>query len=473
MSSAIWVGVERGACERLMTMLPQATLIDPSREDCPALNLLHAYRVDDGEREALAGAFLAVVEAENRRAWGPNLADAIYIATIATLEWAAAQSIEATAPDVADFLSDESRRAAMLAWLPDGDDTARSLPDQKSLVHAGRKVRRLLISTRMRRLLATPGGIDLTRDVFERQDAALICCYDLGDLGARTAGSLASLTCSAILHAGYRRTQGSAPVYVFADEFQLYASGVQEQMLTQLRRYGIGLTVACQGLWQLSEGVRDAVVQTGSLTCYRLHPKDAQYVGKWWQIEPERLTNLRTATALRRELRAGKPSAIEVVTHDPADPARLPDHRHSAPFWVRIADGLAGAILAGCDVAARMPGAALAARASLVSQGAPAGRPDLLHDRRPLVATEMAPSADGRHRDAHAANGVSPREPPARKARDNCGRADALRRGRRYRARARAARPPRPAQDPAVPRVVSERRMDGAWDTIPGADDRV
>lgn len=380
MSSIIWVGVERGACERLMALLPQATLVDPSREDCPPLNLLRTYRHDDGEREAIAGAFLSVVESENTRGWGPNLSDAIQVATLMALEWGDKQGVEITARDIVMLISDERERNRRYAWMDDPEDYARAMPDRRTCENAARKVQRIVLSKRMRRLLGETGGLDLDRDVFQLPNAAIVCCYDLGDLGAKTAGSLASLTCAAILHAGYRREQGADPVYVFADEFQLYASGVQEAMLTQLRRYGISLTVACQGLWQLSERVRDAVLQAGSLYCYRLHPKDAQSVGKWWGVDPGAFLNLRTASCLARELTDGKPSAVQVIAHDPSDPTRPPHYRGRTPFWVSIADAGADGILAACDYAARLSGATKAALRSEASHCASAARPDVLPD---------------------------------------------------------------------------------------------
>jgi DNA helicase HerA-like ATPase len=76
------------------------------------------------------------------------------------------------------------------------------------------------------------------------------------------------------------------PFYVCADEFQSFTTLTFANMTAELRKYGIGLTLAHQYFHQLEPDVRHAVLgNAGTLISFRLGAEDASYLAK--EFEPE------------------------------------------------------------------------------------------------------------------------------------------------------------------------------------------
>ncbi len=69
------------------------------------------------------------------------------------------------------------------------------------------------------------------------------------------------------------------PFYVFLDEFQMFATTSLASMLSELRKYGVSLTLANQYCSQLDRAVRDAVVgNVGTLIPFRVSAADAGHL---------------------------------------------------------------------------------------------------------------------------------------------------------------------------------------------------
>jgi len=64
--------------------------------------------------------------------------------------------------------------------------------------------------------------------------------------------------------------------FVFIDEFQSYTTHSAANMVSELRKYGIGLTLANQHLAQIDPEIRHAVLgNVHSLIAFRVGPEDA------------------------------------------------------------------------------------------------------------------------------------------------------------------------------------------------------
>lgn len=75
------------------------------------------------------------------------------------------------------------------------------------------------------------------------------------------------------------------PFYLYVDEFQNFATPDFAQMLSEVRKYGMGLILANQFVSQLDEQVRDAIFgNTGTQMTYRVGVQDASILGK--EFEP-------------------------------------------------------------------------------------------------------------------------------------------------------------------------------------------
>lgn len=76
------------------------------------------------------------------------------------------------------------------------------------------------------------------------------------------------------------------PFFVYLDEFHNFTTIFIATMLSELRKYGLGLTLAHQFLSQLKSEVREAVFgNVGSMVCFRIGPEDARFIEKWYEGE--------------------------------------------------------------------------------------------------------------------------------------------------------------------------------------------
>jgi len=75
------------------------------------------------------------------------------------------------------------------------------------------------------------------------------------------------------------------PFNLYVDEFQNFATPDFAQMLSEVRKYNVSLTLANQFVSQLDEQVRDAIFgNVGTLMSYRVGMQDAAILAK--ELEP-------------------------------------------------------------------------------------------------------------------------------------------------------------------------------------------
>jgi len=71
------------------------------------------------------------------------------------------------------------------------------------------------------------------------------------------------------------------PFFVYADEFQSFATSTFASILSEARKYRLGLILAHQYIAQLPEGVRDAVFgNVGTLISFTVGTDDARYLAR-------------------------------------------------------------------------------------------------------------------------------------------------------------------------------------------------
>lgn len=102
-----------------------------------------------------------------------------------------------------------------------------------------------------------------------------------GRVGADGANLLGSLLASAVSLAALSRAdtteEDRRPFFFYLDEFHNFSTKAFADMLSELRKYGVGLIVSHQYLGQLSEEVRLAILgNVGSVVSLRVGPEDAR-----------------------------------------------------------------------------------------------------------------------------------------------------------------------------------------------------
>ncbi len=135
------------------------------------------------------------------------------------------------------------------------------------------------------------GQAKSTLNMREAMDSGKIVFLKLakGLLGEEDSSFLGNLIVPKILAAALSRQdipkEQRRPFYFYVDEFQNFATPDFAQMLSEVRKYGMGLIMANQFVSQLDQQVRDAIFgNTGTQMTYRVGVQDASILGK--EFEP-------------------------------------------------------------------------------------------------------------------------------------------------------------------------------------------
>jgi len=176
------------------------------------------------------------------------------------------------------------------------------------------KLGALLADPTLYRILVTP-GVDLHFRQIMDTGGVLIANLAKGRLGEDSSATLGSLLVSTIGLAALSRADvpaaGRRPYFLYVDEFQSFTTLAFANMLSELRKYGLGLTLAHQYFHQLDPDVRYAVLgNTGTLISFRVGPEDAAVLAREFQptFGVEDLINLPNRHFYVRLLIAGTPS---------------------------------------------------------------------------------------------------------------------------------------------------------------------
>lgn len=126
----------------------------------------------------------------------------------------------------------------------------------------------------------TAGGTQL--DLRELMDDGRLLLVNLakGRIGADGASLLGSLLLSSLSLAGLSRADSPEanrrPFFIYLDEFHSFSTTALADMLSELRKYGLSLTLAHQYVRQIKEEVRQSVLgNVGTIVCFRIGPEDA------------------------------------------------------------------------------------------------------------------------------------------------------------------------------------------------------
>ena len=119
-----------------------------------------------------------------------------------------------------------------------------------------------------------------------------------GRLGADVSGVLGGLVLSMMASAAFTRnslpTHQRRPYIIYVDEFANFTTGTIAGMLSELRKYKIGLVLAAQFCSQIKTSILDAILgNVGTLMVFRLGAQDAPLISKQLgNIHPADIINL-------------------------------------------------------------------------------------------------------------------------------------------------------------------------------------
>lgn len=199
-------------------------------------------------------------------------------------------------PDILRLYSDKGFRQSVTSGIR--NETVRRFWKQEfenyswrlraeAVVPIQNKLGALLSDPTLRRILVNP-TVDLHFRSLMDEGRVLLVNLAKGRIGEDSALILGGLLVSTLGLAGFSRAElpldARKPFFLYVDEFQNFTTLSFVNMMSELRKYGIGLTLAHQYLHQLEPEIRHGVLgNAGTLIAFRLGPEDASALAKEFQ----------------------------------------------------------------------------------------------------------------------------------------------------------------------------------------------
>jgi len=241
------------------------------------------------EKRALAAAgLLEVFKKIWADTWGPRL-EHILRNTLLTL----LDQPQATLADILRLLDDYRYRREAIArvenrhvrdfWLREYE----AYPERyrvQVIAPIQNKVGAFLSNPILSRILTQPQSDFDMRSLMDKGKILLVNLAKgkIGEDATALMGALlvSSLGLTALSRAG-TPADDRRPFFLYLDEFQTFATLSLANMLSELRKYGLGMVLAHQYLDQIDNEIRDAILgNVGTVITFRLGLSDAQYLSK-------------------------------------------------------------------------------------------------------------------------------------------------------------------------------------------------
>jgi hypothetical protein len=242
---------------------------------------------------------------------------------------------DAALPDLLRILTDQRFRARVLErvsnaqvrmfWL---DEYPKYNPRyrQEAIAPVQNKVGAFLADPRLYRMLTRPDQDLRLRSIMDSGKILLVNLAK-GALGDDTSGLLGALIVSTLSLAAFSRIDtpeaARRDFFLYLDEFQNFTTLSVATMISEMRKFRVGLTLAHQHLHQLEPDVRHAVLgNAGTMIAFRLGAEDAAVISRELAptFMPENLIELPNFTIYLRLLIDRMPSKpFSATTLSPKD----------------------------------------------------------------------------------------------------------------------------------------------------------
>ncbi len=308
--------------ERLVKSIPEERLSDLVYLNPASGN--HPYRYNPIRKvraDKIPLAVSGVLEAFRKiwgNSWGVRMEHIFRNALHALIEYG-----DATLPDLLRLFVDKEFRSLVLKKVTNQqvrrfweDEFAKYSPwyRQEAIGPIQNKVGAFLADRRLRDLfIGSKKELSVRRLMDERK--ILLLNLSKGELGEDSANLLGALLVSTISLAAFSRAElpedKRRDFFVYLDEFQNFTTLTVANMVSELRKYRVGLVLAHQHLHQLEPDIRHAVLgNVGTLIAFRLGAEDAAMIARELapNFEAEDLLNLPNYTIHLKLMIDGAPS---------------------------------------------------------------------------------------------------------------------------------------------------------------------
>lgn len=280
--------------ERVLERIPDNRVedviyFDPSDTEMPiGLNLLE---IDDpSQKNLMASGLVSAIKQHFDFSWGPRLEYLLNYAVLTLLEVPGTTMLGITR-----LLEDQNYQNYILHFVKDPlvkkfwEEEFKQMKGNQKLVTEAispiqNKVNRFLASTTIRNIL---GQRNSTIDFWDAMNSKKIILINLakGKIGPDNANLLGALLVSRIQFYALQRAkipyEKRTPFYLYVDEFQNFATGSFEEILSESRKYKLGLHLTHQFTAQLPEELLSAVFgNVGTIMTFALGAPDAKELAK-------------------------------------------------------------------------------------------------------------------------------------------------------------------------------------------------
>lgn len=294
------------AIEDVMNYIPKNRINDvcyfnPADPDFTyPLNLMEID--NDNQKELLVSGIIAIFYKLYAYSWGPRL-EHILRNVLFTL----VNVPGSTLPDVMKILYDEGYRNRVLKdindpqilqfWRKEYASMGEKLLGE-AIAPILNKVGQFVTSPMIRKIIQNPKSKVRINEIMDNKKIFL-CDLSQGKIGEDNATLLGSMIITKIQIAAMNRAflpeSERVPFFLYVDEFQNFATSSFTKILSEARKYRLGLTLANQYITQIDEEVMGAILgNVGTISCFNVGAKDSEILHKEFgsDITPEDLTNL-------------------------------------------------------------------------------------------------------------------------------------------------------------------------------------
>ncbi|MCX7928934.1 MAG: type IV secretory system conjugative DNA transfer family protein [Patescibacteria group bacterium] len=174
-------------------------------------------------------------------------------------------------------------RTIVQFWKQEFDAMPEKL-QKEAIAPIQNKVGQFVTSPLIRRIVSSPKStISLDKIMDERK--ILIANLSQGKLGEDNAALLGAMLITKFQQSAMRRIdkpkEQRTPFSLYVDEFQNFATGSFIKILSEARKFGLGLILANQFMAQIPPEIQKAILgNTGTLICFNIGAENAAIVNK-------------------------------------------------------------------------------------------------------------------------------------------------------------------------------------------------
>lgn len=264
-----------------------------------------------------------------KEAWGVRMEHVLRNALYALIE-----AGNATLPDILRLMSERGYRREVASRLKN-EQVRRFWTEefkgyhpryrQEAIAPIQNKAGAFLADPRLHRMFTAPPEDLHFRRIMD-EGKILIVNLAKGRLGDDSATLLGALLVTTLGLAGLSRADTPEskrrPFHIFVDEFQSFTTLSVANMVSELRKFGVGLTLVHQHLHQLEPEVQHAVLgNAGTLISFRIGAEDAaeisrQFLSVFSPLDLTRLPNRSIYLTLMIDGAPSRPFSAETIHPD-------------------------------------------------------------------------------------------------------------------------------------------------------------